>query len=258
VSPLTHGDRREKKVKLINQAALHECDPWQVKAALAARDSPPSRSSTRSGAPPRSPLPFLARPDVRGNLLRVPTRVRSVTLSQTAAVNDEAQAVPPLEVGLDFSTYVRTRSAGLVRAAYLLTGDRQLAEDLAQTALAKVSLRWEVVSGRGDPDAYVRKAMVRTAIGWRRRRWHGERPTALMPEVAEVDSTIAVDARHRMRAALLSLPPRQRATVVLRFYEDLSEADTALTLGCSVGAVKSQTARGLAKLRQFFDARPLS
>ena len=91
----------------------------------------------------------------------------------------------------------------------LLTGDRQLAEDLAQSALAKVSLRWEVVSGRGDPDAYVRKAMVRTAIGWRRRRWHGECPTALVPETAVVDPTVGVDARQRLRSALLSLPPRQ-------------------------------------------------
>jgi RNA polymerase sigma-70 factor (sigma-E family) len=182
-------------------------------------------------------------------------------LSQVAAVGavaDDAQALPAFEVGLDFATYVRTRSAGLVRAAYLLTGDRQLAEDLAQTALAKVSLRWELVSGRGDPDAYVRKTMVRTAIGWRRRHWHGERPTSVMPEVAVVDPTVAIDARHRLRAALLSLPPRQRAAVVLRFYEDLSEADVALTLGCSVGAVKSQTAKGLAKLRQYFVARPYS
>jgi RNA polymerase sigma-70 factor (sigma-E family) len=179
-------------------------------------------------------------------------------LSQPAAVEDDTEARPPVEVDLDFSTYVRTRSARLVRAAYLLTGDRQLAEDLAQTALAKVSLRWNVVSGRGDPDAYVRKAMVRTAIGWRRRRWHGERPTAPMPEVAVVDSTAAVDARHRLRAALLSLPPRQRAVVVLRYYEDLSEADTAATLGCSIGAVKSQTAKGLARLRQFFAVKPSS
>jgi RNA polymerase sigma-70 factor (sigma-E family) len=170
----------------------------------------------------------------------------------------DADALSTLAVDFDFQEYVRTHSAGLVRAAYLLTGDRQVAEDLAQSALAKVSLRWDVVSGRGDPDAYVRKAMVRTAIGWRRRRWHGECPTALMPETAGADPTVAVDARQRLRAALLSLPPRQRAAVVLRFYEDLSEADTALTLGCSVGAVKSQTAKGLAKLRQFFAARPLS
>jgi len=178
--------------------------------------------------------------------------------SQPAAVDDEPETFPPPEVGFDFGDYVRTRSAGLVRAAYLLTGDRQLAEDLAQTALAKVSLRWDVVSARGAPDAYVRKVMVRTSIGWRRRRWHGEHPTAPLPEVAVVDPTAAVDARQRLRAALLALPPRQRAAVVLRFYEDLSETDTAVALGCSVGAVKSQTAKGLVKLRQFFAAVPAS
>ena len=179
-------------------------------------------------------------------------------LSEPAAFEDDTEPRPLFDADLDFATYVRTRSARLIRAAYLLTGDRQLAEDLAQTALAKVSLRWNVVSGRGDPDAYVRKAMVRTAIGWRRRRWHGERPTAPLPEVAVSDSTAAVDARQRLRAALLSLPPRQRAAVVLRFYEDLTEVDTAMTLGCSVGAVKSQTAKGLDKLRQFFAVKPSS
>lgn len=159
---------------------------------------------------------------------------------------------------MGFDEYVQTHSAALVRAAYLLTGDRQLAEDLAQTALAKVSLRWEAVAGRGAPDAYVRKVMLRTAIGWRRRRWTGEHATARLPDVGVVDATAGVDAREQLRAALLVLPARQRAAVVLRFYEDLSEADTAATLGCSVGAVKSQTAKGLAKLRERRCLAPLS
>ena len=182
-----------------------------------------------------------------------------MVLSETIiAVQGDPDAVAVVDAGFGFDEYVRTHSAALVRAAYLLTGDRQLAEDLAQTALAKVSLRWEAVAGRGDPDAYVRKAMLRTAIGWRRRRWTGERATARLPDVGVDDVTGGVDAREQLRAALLDLPPRQRAAVVLRFYEDLSEADTAAALGCSVGAVKSQTAKGLAKLRQFCALAPLS
>jgi RNA polymerase sigma-70 factor (sigma-E family) len=174
-----------------------------------------------------------------------------VVLQETTSAAGDADIVvdPAVEVR-GFEDYVRARSARLVRVAYLLTGDRHLAEDLAQTALAKVSVRWDAVSRRGDPDAYVRKTMLRTAIGWRRRRWHGEQPTSPMPDVPAGDPTVAVEARERLRVALLCLTARQRAVVVLRFYEDLSEADTARTLGCSVGTVKSQTAKGLAKLRR--------
>jgi RNA polymerase sigma-70 factor (sigma-E family) len=177
-----------------------------------------------------------------------------VVLSETVvAVQSDSDALPVLEAAFGFDEYVRTHSVALVRAAYLLTGDRQLAEDLAQTALAKVSLRWDAVASRGDPNAYVRKVMLRTAIGWRRRRWTGERSTARLPEASVLDATALVDVREQLRTALLHLPPRQRAVVVLRFYEDLSEVATAAILGCSVGAVKSQSAKGLAKLRQLCD-----
>jgi RNA polymerase sigma-70 factor (sigma-E family) len=174
-----------------------------------------------------------------------------VVLSETPPATGGGDLdVRPVPQVTRFEDYVRARSASLVRAAYLLTGDRHLAEDLAQTALAKVSVRWDAVIRRGDPDAYVRKTMLRTAIGWHRRRWVGERPTSPLPDIALGDPTVAIDARERLRVALLSLTARQRAVVVLRFYEDRSEADVARTLGCSVGAVKSQTARGLAKLRR--------
>jgi RNA polymerase sigma-70 factor (sigma-E family) len=173
--------------------------------------------------------------------------VPSETPTATGGGDLDVRPVPQV---IRFEDYVRARSASLVRAAYLLTGDRHLAEDLAQTALARVSVRWEAVVRRGDPDAYVRKTMLRTAIGWHRRRWVGERPTWPLPDVALGDPTVAVDAKERLRVALLSLTARQRAVVVLRFYEDRSEAEVARTLGCSIGAVKSQTAKGLAKLRR--------
>lgn len=155
-----------------------------------------------------------------------------------------------------FDAFVAESGAALSRSAYLLTGDHQLAEDLVQTALAKVGLRWAQVAGRGNPRAYVRKVIVHTAVGWRRRRWRGEIASGQLPELTGGDETARVDTRERLRRALLQLPVRQRAAVVLRHYEDLSEADTAQALGCSLGTVKSQTAKGLAKLRSILDDAP--
>ena len=170
--------------------------------------------------------------------------------------------VLPLEVddppsALHFDTYVHARSGALLRLAFLLTGDAHHAEDLVQTTLVKVMGRWEQVTAGGDPHAYVRKVLVHTALGWRRRRWQGERPSDPLPDVGGTpDHAAAVDSRERLRRALLQLPARQRAAVVLRHYEDLSEQDVARELGCSVGTVKSQTARGLDRLRSLMSDEP--
>jgi RNA polymerase sigma-70 factor (sigma-E family) len=164
-------------------------------------------------------------------------------------VAGEAEAVPFVVVDHGFDAFVRDHGASLVRGAFLLTGDRQLAEDLVQTVLAKVSLRWSRIVAQGNPVPYVRVAIVRTAIGWRRRRWWGEVPSSPVPDQGGGDTAATVAGRDVLRRALLTLPPRQRAVVVLRFYEDLSEADTAAALGCSAGTVKSQTAKALARLR---------
>jgi RNA polymerase sigma-70 factor (sigma-E family) len=177
---------------------------------------------------------------------------RVVLSYQRDLVTDAADVA--VDVALDpyvgsFDTFVRERGAGLCRLAYLLTGDHQLAEDLVQTALAKVAPKWDRIAGKGDPGPYVRQVMLRTTIGWRRRRWHGETPTAPLPERHEADATGAVETRERIRTALMTLPARQRAVVVLRFYDDRSEADVAALLGCKVGTVKSQASRALAKLR---------
>ncbi|MCU1396389.1 MAG: polymerase sigma24 factor [Ilumatobacteraceae bacterium] len=195
----------------------------------------------------------------------VSTRVSSV-MSTSDHVTPTADGVTPaaaprgqapVEVWVDegFAAFVRHRSARLARTALLLTADRHLAEDLLQTSLAKVAERWGEVAGRGDPTAYVRTVMLRTAIAWHRWRWRGEVPTALVPERAADQPADLAD--ESLRLALVQLPPRQRAVLVLRFYEDLSEADTAAALGCSVGTVKSQTAKGLAKLRGLLE-RPTS
>jgi RNA polymerase sigma-70 factor (sigma-E family) len=177
---------------------------------------------------------------------------------QSATLSDDAEVdtgvVLPVEAGFD--AYVRQHAQSLCRAAFLLTGDHHLAEDLVQTALAKVALRWGRVVAKGEPTPYVRTVIVRTAIAWRRRRWHGEVPTSPLPERAGAEHATSLDRRDRLHQALLQVPPRQRAALVLRFYEDLSVADTARTMRCSVGTVKSQTAKGLAHLRALLAEEP--
>jgi RNA polymerase sigma-70 factor (sigma-E family) len=148
-----------------------------------------------------------------------------------------------------FRAFVETNGATLLHAARLLTGDHHRGEDLVQTALTKVYLKW----GRIDaPLPYARKALVNAHIDQSRRKWWGERPTEFLPEVVEADtagSTTASDSRDELRRMLNGLPSRDRAVIVLRYYCDLSEADTAATLGLPVGTVKSSCARALARLR---------
>lgn len=149
----------------------------------------------------------------------------------------------------EFRRYVAARSSGLLRTAYLLTGDRGLAEDLVQTALAKLYLAWGRIRRDEAVDAYCRRVMLTTYVTWRRRRWRGELPTAELPERAGRDEYARVDAALPLRSALTRLPRRMRAVVVLRYFDDLPEAEVAALLGCSVGTVKSQASRALAKLR---------
>jgi RNA polymerase sigma-70 factor (sigma-E family) len=146
-----------------------------------------------------------------------------------------------------FEEFVAARSARLLRVCYLLTRDWAAAEDLLQTALAKAWFGWDRI--REEPESYVRAVIANTYASWWRRRWRGELPTAQLPEHAAVQVVDDVDDRDEMWAALGRLPRRQRAVVVLRFYEDLSERQTADALGVSVGTVKSQTSKALATLR---------
>ena len=146
-----------------------------------------------------------------------------------------------------FEAYVAARGDALHRTAYLLTHDHGLAEDLVQTALAKTWGSWGRI--QGDPDPYVRKVMVNTFATWWRRRWNGEHPTEQLPERASPDHGDDVATRSGLVDALAQLPRRMRAVVVLRYFEDLTEAQTADVLGISVGTVKSQTSKALAQLR---------
>jgi RNA polymerase sigma-70 factor (sigma-E family) len=151
--------------------------------------------------------------------------------------------------GMSFEAFVAARGDRLLRVAYLLTRDHALAEDLLQTALVRSWRAWRRIDG--DPEAYVRRVLVNTYATWWRRRWNGERPTETLPEpdVAGRDPAEGHAERADVWAALGRLPRRQRAVVVLRYYEGLTEAETAEVLGCSVGTVKSQASRALAKLR---------
>jgi RNA polymerase sigma-70 factor (sigma-E family) len=151
---------------------------------------------------------------------------------------------------VDFDNFVAARSSGLLRTAYLLTHDHALAEDLLQTALAKAWFAWRRIDGHPEP--YVRRILVNTYASWWRRRWNGELATEELPEPGSSGSTDATDRAetgHDLWTAMERLPRRQRAVVVLRYFEDLTEAETARLLGCSVGTVKSQTSKALAKLR---------
>lgn len=154
-----------------------------------------------------------------------------------------------------FREFVAARSAALVRSAWLLTGDEALAQDLVQTALVKTWVRWARVDA---PEAYVRRVMVSVFLSWSRRRWRGETPVASLPErPVPVDAFATADLRTSVWAALAGLPPRQRAVVILRHFDDLSETETAELLGCTIGTVKSQNARALAKLRDTSQLREL-
>ena len=138
----------------------------------------------------------------------------------------------------------------MVRLAYGLTGDRGHAEDLAQTAFARAYAAWPRVRRAGDPDAYVRQIVVNENRRRLRRRRVGEQLTDRPPEPGGEDTARVRDDRAALMAALRALGPRQRAVIVLRYWLDLTEAETAATLGCSVGTIKSQTSRALARLRQ--------
>jgi RNA polymerase sigma-70 factor (sigma-E family) len=149
-----------------------------------------------------------------------------------------------------FRDFVQARSSALLRSGWLLTGDWTSAEDLVQTALAAAWPRWPDLRRQDAPELYVRKIMVNTFLRWRQRRWNGEIATGRLPESPSHGDVFAqVDARQSLLAALDRLPARQRAVVVLRYFADQTESQTAAAMGCSVGAVKSHAAKALARLR---------
>jgi RNA polymerase sigma-70 factor (sigma-E family) len=148
--------------------------------------------------------------------------------------------------------FVAERGQRLLKVAVLLTGTREAGEDLLQAALERLLRHWRRIDG--DPEGYLRRMLYNLAAdGWRRQGlWRAKRVMLVSPPAA--DATDAVDIRDAVVRLLLQLPDRQRAVIVLRYFEQLSEAEAAAVLGCSVSAVKSAGSRGLARMRELADA----
>jgi len=149
----------------------------------------------------------------------------------------------------DFEEFVVAALPGLLRFGVVLTGDRHRADDLVQTALVKTMRRWRSIE-HDQPVAYVRRAMVNTHLsGWRRTRRETGLPAGF-DMANRADETASYDDQDQLARALATLPPRQRAVIVLRFYAGLSEAEIAETLGCAPGTVKSQASKAMQRLRR--------
>jgi RNA polymerase sigma-70 factor (sigma-E family) len=164
---------------------------------------------------------------------------------QEADVNERDRA--------EFTEFASSRSGALIRLAYVLTGDQHAAEDLLQTALTRAAARWRRI--HTAPEAYVRQIMYREQVSWwRRRARHRETTMADPPDRLETP-VISPEARLDLQQALRALPAGKRAVLVLRYLEDLPEAQVADLLGCSVGTVRSQTHKAITQLRASL-ARP--
>jgi RNA polymerase sigma-70 factor (sigma-E family) len=158
----------------------------------------------------------------------------------------------------EFDELVAGRAHALRRTAYLMCGDWHQAEDLVQITFMKLHASWHRIQRHEAFDAYLRKTLLRACIDEKRRaRWRRESPTDVLPEVAD-PAPEPDGVRDVLVAGLRQLPPRQRATLVLRYFEDLSVEETARVLGCSTGTVKSQTSKGLTTLRTIVDPTHLA
>lgn len=155
----------------------------------------------------------------------------------------------------DFVAFVRRRGERHLRTAVLLTGDWHTAEDLTQTALAKLYRVWHRLDTDEDPDAYLRRILVNTHRSWWRARWRRESPVPSVPDALCLeDSADRSAVAQVVRQALASLPSRQRTALVLRYFEDLPEAEVATLMGCGVGTVKTHVHRGAAAMRRLLPA----
>ena len=160
-----------------------------------------------------------------------------------------AASVSATAVELDFQEFVSARGRSLLHSAYLLTGNLADAEDLVQSALAKTYQAWDRIEDRKALDGYVRRAIVNTHISWWRRRKLDEYPTDEMPDQPVADIAESQELQDALQRAIRRLPHRMRAAVVLRLFDDMTEAEVAEVLGVSQGTVKSTVSRAVAKLR---------
>lgn len=161
-------------------------------------------------------------------------------------------------MGDSFSDYVTARGGGLLRFAFVLCGDRHLAEDLVQDVLAKMHRRWATVESAESPDAYIRKSIVHEFLSWRRRFTNRELAVAELPAHGPgvADGAAGSAARDEMWRLLATLPRAQRVVLTLRFYEDLTYDEIAAVMGCAATTVRVHASRGLARLRISMGAAP--
>ena len=178
-------------------------------------------------------------------------------LEQHAGAAADSETVPrqldSARADAEFRDFVTSRGRALLRSAYLLTGNLADAEDLVQSALAKTYQAWSRIEDRNALDGYVRRAMVNTHISWWRRRRVDEYPTDEIPDQPAADTSGDTELRDTLQRAIDRLPQRMRAAVVLRYFEDMTEAEVADVLGVSQGTVKSTVSRAVAKLRTDAD-----
>ena len=158
-----------------------------------------------------------------------------------------------VDVDQDFAEFVAARSTALYRLAYLLVGSASGADDLLQTSLEKAYVHWSRITAMEHTEAYVRRIIANTYVASRRRAWVREEPRDHLPEVSTPGEGATLD-RALLWPLVCALPARQRAVIVLRYYEDLSEADIATTLGCTPGTVKSQSSAARKSLRRALAA----
>ena len=154
----------------------------------------------------------------------------------------------------DFADFVNARWGSLYRLAYLLTASPASAEDLLQTTLEKAYMNWSRIGRMEYAEAYVRRMLANTLVSSRRRKWHGEQPWSEPPETGVDSDELPILDRHLLWPLVCALPTRQRAVIVLRYYEDLSEAQIADVLGCAPGTVKSQSSAAVRALRRALAA----
>ena len=159
-----------------------------------------------------------------------------------------------MNVDEDFAEFVGARWASLYRLAYLLAASPTGAEDLLQTTLEKAYVNWSRISRMEFPEAYVRRILTTTLVSSRRRAWIGELPSGALPETAGDSGEVGVLDRSLLWPLVCALPDRQRAVIVLRYYEDLTEAQIADALGCAPGTVKSQSSAAVGALRRALAA----
>lgn len=157
-----------------------------------------------------------------------------------------------------FAEYVSARSVALHRAAYLMVGDVSLAQDLVQEALIRTYVAWSRLRDPANAEAYTRRAITTIAIDWSRRKARSaERPTGRPPDIAAPGHADRIDEHTWLWQCLRQLPVRQRVAIVLRYYQDLTEAQTAEAMGCRVGTVKSTVSAGMTRLRDLVGASRL-